>query len=79
MIGVRSLFGHTVGRKPEKYWTSASFSAFNVHEPVINQWLAPLMLMLMAWVGILEWIKAVTSKGPWPTMLLIPAYFIMSD
>lgn len=50
VIGVRSLFGHTVGRKPNKYWTFASFSAFNVHEPVINRWLTPLILMLMAWV-----------------------------
>lgn len=64
MIGVRSLFGHTVGRKPDIYWTFASFSAFNVHEPVINQWLTPLILMWMARVRILEWIKAVISQGP---------------
>lgn len=31
VIGVRSLFGHTVGRKPDRHWTFASFSAFNVH------------------------------------------------
>lgn len=58
VIGVRSLFGHTVGRKPGKYWTFASFSAFNVHKSVVN--------------SILEWIKAVISKGPWPRRLMQP-------
>lgn len=61
MIGVRSLFGHTVGRKLNKRQTFTSFSAFNFHESVINHWLSPLILMSTG-LGFGSWNGAGTSK-----------------
>lgn len=34
VIGVRSLFGHTVGRKPGTCWLLLHFTSFSVYESV---------------------------------------------